>query len=140
MNIANTGKAIELTAKDNHRFECYRQPAEGSARGALIILQEIFGVTDQLKSVAAQYAVDGFDVAIPALFDRQQRNAVVAFDDVETARSLMLNADSANVLCDIEATVDSLKSKHQHVAVMGFSCGGGLAHRRSLQFLSSLFV
>ena len=63
-----------LTAADGHDFQCWIQPAEGTAKGGVVILQEIFGVTDQLKGVAARYAAQGYDVAIPALFDRQMRD------------------------------------------------------------------
>jgi len=36
--------------------------------GGVVILQEIFGVTDQLKGVGERYSALGYEVAIPALF------------------------------------------------------------------------
>ncbi|WP_181846524.1 dienelactone hydrolase family protein, partial [Thalassospira profundimaris] len=69
-----------ITASDGHLLNCWFEPAVGERRGGIAILQEIFGVTDQLKGVAAKYAALGYEVAIPALFDRQERDAVVPFD------------------------------------------------------------
>lgn len=115
-----------LTARDGHSFECWMQPAEGPRRGGLVILQEIFGVTDQLQGVARRYAATGLDVAIPALFDRQRRGAVIPFDQAPVGRDLMLAASVDAAMLDTEAAVQALGGK---VAVMGFCWGGGLAVR-----------
>jgi len=70
-----------LTAADGHEFECWSAPATGEARAGLVALQEIFGVTDHLKDVARRYAALGYEVAVPALFDRREPGAVL--DDSE---------------------------------------------------------
>lgn len=116
-----------LTAADGHVLDCWMQEAEGTAKGRLVILQEIFGVTDQLKDVAARYAASGFHVAIPALFDRQRPGTVVPFDQAPVGRDLMLSADLDQVMADVAAAVAALASKGVKVAVMGFCWGGGLA-------------
>jgi carboxymethylenebutenolidase len=118
-----------LSAADGHQFECWLEPAKGDRVGGLVILQEIFGVTDQLKGVARQYADLGCEVAIPALFDRKERGAVVPFDQAPRGRDMMLAADLNKTMADIAASVDYLKSKGGKVAVMGFCWGGGLAVR-----------
>ncbi|MGP9788336.1 dienelactone hydrolase family protein [Roseinatronobacter sp. NSM] len=117
----------KLTAADGHEFDCWMQPAQGAPRGGVVILQEIFGVTEQLKSVAVHYAALGYDVAIPALFDRQARGAVLAFDQGAKGRDLMLAAQLADVSRDIAAAVAALAQTGGKVAVIGFCWGGGLA-------------
>lgn len=119
----------DLTASDGHTFNCWMEPAQGTRRGGLVILQEIFGVTDQLKGVARRYAALGYDVAIPALFDRQERDAVIPFDQGARGRDLMLAADLDTTMKDVDATVTALAAKGGKVAVMGFCWGGGLAVR-----------
>lgn len=116
----------ELTASDGHMLECWMEPAAGKARGGLVILQEIFGVTDQLKGVARRYAAEGYAVAIPALFDRSERGCVVPFDQAAKGRDMMMAADLDQVLLDVDAAVQALPGK---VGVMGFCWGGGLALR-----------
>lgn len=119
----------DLTASDGHVFNCWMESAKGDRRGGLVILQEIFGVTDQLKGVAKRYAALGYDVAIPALFDRQERGAVIPFDQGARGRDLMLAADLETTMRDVDATVAALAAKGGKVAVMGFCWGGGLALR-----------
>lgn len=116
----------KITAADGHELDCWIERPAGKSRGGVVILQEIFGVTDQLKGVAKRYADLGYAVAIPALFDRQQRDAVIPFATPLPGRDLMLAADLDQTLADIAAAVAALDGK---VAVIGFCWGGGLALR-----------
>ncbi len=118
-----------LTASDGHQLDCWIEPAQGERRGGLVILQEIFGVTDQLKGVAQRYAAQGYEVAIPALFDRQQKGAVIPFDEAPKGRDLMMASDLSGTMLDTEAAVTHLAAKGGNVAVLGFCWGGGLALR-----------
>lgn len=118
-----------VTAPDGHEFGCWLAEAEGARKGGIVILQEIFGITEQLKGVAARYAAQGYDVAIPALFDRQSRDAVIPFAEAPKGRDLMLAADLDQTMRDVGATVDMLKARGGKVAVIGFCWGGGLAIR-----------
>ena len=118
-----------LTAADGHSFACWIAPAEGPVKGGIVILQEIFGVTDQLKSLAAAYAASGFTVAIPALFDRRARGAVIPFDQPLRGRDLALSLTEDEVMPDIRATIARLAQDGMRVALMGFCWGGGLAVR-----------
>jgi carboxymethylenebutenolidase len=119
----------ELTATDGHRLACWMEPAHGARKGGVVILQEIFGVTDQLKGVAARYAKLGYEVAIPALFDRKERDAVIPFDEAPRGRDLMLASDLGQVMMDVGAAVEALAAKGGKVGVIGFCWGGGLAIR-----------
>jgi carboxymethylenebutenolidase len=124
-----TAKMEQVTAADGHTLDCWVQRATANKIGGIVIVQEIFGVTDQLKGVAAQYAALGYDVAIPALFDRQERDAVVPFDQGPRGRDMMLAADLGQTMADIDAAVAALQERGSKVAVIGFCWGGGLALR-----------
>lgn len=119
----------ELTAADGHRFDCWMEPAQGASNGGIVILQEIFGVTGQLKGVARRYAADGYAVAIPALFDRQRKDAVIPFDAAPEGRDLMLATKLEETMADIAAAVSALAGQGLAVGVIGFCWGGGLALR-----------
>lgn len=118
-----------LTAADGHELDCWIVPAEGDRRGGLVILQEIFGITDQLKGVAARYAALGYEVAIPALFDRHEKGAVIPFDEAPRGRDMMMASDLDQTMADAGAAVQALAASGGKVAVMGFCWGGGLAIR-----------
>jgi len=118
-----------LTASDGHMLECWMQPATAARVGGIVMVQEIFGVTDQLKGLAERYAALGYDVAIPALFDRFERGAVIPFDQAERGRDMMLASDLGTTMRDIDAAVQALAAAGNKVAVIGFCWGGGLALR-----------
>ncbi|MEC7764864.1 MAG: dienelactone hydrolase family protein [Pseudomonadota bacterium] len=123
-----------LTATDGHDFQCWFEPAQGVRRGGIVIVQEIFGLTDQLKGIGSLYAAEGYEVAIPALFDRQERDAVIPFDQAQKGMGLMNTANIDETMMDIGATVDALAAKGGKVGLIGFCWGGGLA-LRSAQLL-----
>ena len=54
------GKMIELKAADGHTLSAYRADPQGKPRGAIVVIQEIFGVNSHIKSVADGYARDGY--------------------------------------------------------------------------------
>ena len=119
----------ELTAGDGHRLDCWIEPAQGRRRGGIVLLQEIFGVTDQLKGVARRYAGQGYEVAIPALFDRRAKGAVIPFDEAPRGRDLMMASELDETMADIDAAVRALAANGGKVGVIGFCWGGGLALR-----------
>jgi len=118
-----------LCAADGHRLDCYTVTPGGIVVGGVVILQEIFGVTDQLKSLAGRYASLGYKVTIPALFDRQSPGSVIPFDQADRGLALMEAADLDNTLLDINYAILALRTELDKVAVMGFCWGGGLALR-----------
>jgi len=118
-----------LNATDGHAFDCWFDKAQGTRRGGIVILQEIFGVTDQLKTLAERYTAGGYDVAIPALFDRQEPDAVIPFDQGPRGMNLMLSSVLDQTMLDIDAAVQALRARGGKIGVIGFCWGGGLALR-----------
>lgn len=123
------GEAVKIRSADGHELDCWLEPCRGERRGGLVILQEIFGVTDQLRGVAAMYAAQGYDVAIPALFDRQKPGSVFDFGNPAPGRDMMMAANLDQTVADFAAAVEFLRQRGGKVAVMGFCWGGGLALR-----------
>jgi len=124
----------QLQASDGHTLDCWTAKAQGERLGGIVIAQEIFGVTDQLKELAETYTQQGYDIVIPALFDRVEKNAVVPFADTDRARSLMAASELEDNLLDLDAAANYLRNQAKgatanNVCVMGFCWGGGLALR-----------
>jgi len=119
---------VRVTAEDGFTFDAYEARPEAGSKGGLVILQEIFGVTDQMKSVARKYAEQGYDAIVPALFDRAAPKTVVPFSEgprgLEIAKSL--NPDQTKM--DIAASAKAVDTG-KGVSVLGFCLGGGQALR-----------
>lgn len=122
-----------LTAADGHELDCWMEQARGDRKGGLVMLQEIFGITDQLKGLATRYASLGYEVAIPALFDRKGGGTVVPFDQAPRGREIMMSLDLSETMTDVEAAVKALAA-NGGVVVVGFCWGGGLALRSAQLF------
>jgi carboxymethylenebutenolidase len=119
---------IRLTAADGFGFDGFKAAAPGNRTGGLVVLQEIFGLTDQLKSVARFFAHNGFDALVPSLMDRASPGMVVPFNEPDRARDLMFAIPWEKTALDIAAAVRAIEGRGG-VSVLGFCLGGGLALR-----------
>lgn len=122
------GQQIELTAADGHRLGTYVATPAGKARGALVVVQEIFGVNSHIRSVADSYAADGYMSVAPALFDRIERSIEIGYADADMARGRTLKAQGSNdkALADIAAAIAHAQGAGK-VGIVGFCWGGLLA-------------
>jgi carboxymethylenebutenolidase len=128
----STEAMVRLAAADGFAFDAFKATAAGTRTGGLVILQEIFGLTDQLKSVARFFARNGFDAIVPSLMDRAAPGTVVPFDQPDRARELMLAIPWDKTALDIGAAIRALEGRGG-VAVLGFCLGGGLALRAACE-------
>jgi carboxymethylenebutenolidase len=123
------GEFNRLMARDGHEFSAWLAPAVGPARGALVVLQEIFGVNPHIRAVADGYAADGYVCIAPALFDRARRNVELGYgpEQVEEGRGYMLQIPEEKLLLDMQACINVVRHAGP-VAVIGYCWGGSLAH------------
>jgi len=122
------GSQIELTASDGHHFGGYRAEPAGTPRGAVVVIQEIFGVNHHIRAVCDRYADLGYVAVAPALFDRHEPDFQSGYspEEVEHARTFIGKLDWDATMRDVEAAVDSVRGAGP-VAVVGFCLGGSLA-------------
>jgi len=107
-------------------------PDQGSGAGILLV-QEIFGVGDYIKAVAARLARDGFVVAAPDLFWRLEPHWAADHDDAGLAASFDLaqRFDVEQGVVDSLAALAHLRDTPEvrgSVGVLGFCLGGTIAH------------
>jgi carboxymethylenebutenolidase len=115
-----------LQAADGHRFDAFVALPQGRPRGALVVLQEIFGVNSHIRGVARGYADEGYVAIAPPLFDRLEHGVELGYseDDVKRGRELKMASQQALVLQDIAAAIAE-GAKHGKVGIVGY-CWGGL--------------
>ena len=121
------GKMIRLKARDGHELDAYLAEPKGKARGGIVVVQEIFGVTDHVKRVADQYAAEGYRAIAPAMFDRIKRGITLAYTEIEQGRAYMQQLKWPNTLADVEAAADAVRDAGA-AAVVGYCWGGTVAH------------
>jgi len=124
------GKTIELTAADGHKFAAYRADPTGKPKGALVVIQEIFGVNGHMRRVTDGFAAEGYAAIAPALFDRTRRGVELGYDAdaIAAGRDLRAAVGDSGPLADIQATIDEAAKSGGKVGVIGYCWGGTLAY------------
>jgi carboxymethylenebutenolidase len=123
--------SIRVTSGDGHSFDCWFAPARGSnPRGAVIVLQEIFGVNSHIRTLCGRFAGAGYDAYAPALFDRLQPNFSSGYGKEEVAKALgfLPRLDWDAMVVDTLATVDRARLRQEAVALVGFCLGASVAY------------
>jgi len=122
------GKHFSLTAADKHKLGAYRADPKRKAKGAVVVIQEIFGVNSHIRAVCDRFAEEGYAAVAPALFDRIQREFESGYspDEIANARKFVANPDWAAMLRDTQAAIDEARGAGP-VAVVGFCMGGTVA-------------
>jgi carboxymethylenebutenolidase len=118
---------LSLTAKDGHNFPAYRADPQGKPRGAIVVIQEVFGVNHHIRSVVDRFGDLGYFAIAPAVFDRIEKEFEVGYDEaaLATAVAVRKKASVDDMLMDVEATIDYAR-QFGRVAMVGYCMGGSL--------------
>jgi carboxymethylenebutenolidase len=122
------GQTVQLTAGDGHRFAAYRATPVGTARGGLVIVQEIFGVTQHMRDVAEQYAGIGYTSVVPAMFDRVEPEIELPYTEIARGREYAGRLRLDQTLLDLNAAIASVAATGKKTGVVGFCWGGTIAY------------
>ena len=97
------GEWIDLKAADGFELKAWRSAPKGEAKGAVVVIQEIFGVNHHMRTVCARFAAQGYAVVAPALFDRAERGVELGYgpDDVARGRELRGQIADRDVMLDV---------------------------------------
>ena len=137
------GQFTTLTAADGFSLSAYVAQPEGKPRGAVVVLQEIFGVNAHIRDVADRFAAQGYLAVAPATFDRIKPGVELGYteDDMTAGFELKTAVDAlpgAGVLPDIQAAIDhAAHASGGKVGIVGF-CWGGLLTWKSACLLNGL--
>lgn len=108
-------------------------PAGSGQFPGIIVLQEIFGVNTHIQAVTERIASLGYVAIAPALFDRFAPGLDLGYTgaDVELGRAYAQQTSASQLLSDIQAAMDYLKTLPQvqpHFGCIGFCFGGHVAY------------
>ncbi|HVA37731.1 MAG TPA: dienelactone hydrolase family protein, partial [Candidatus Dormibacteraeota bacterium] len=117
------GQMIEFTRPDGKKAPGYLAlPERAQEAPGIVVIEEWWGVNDQLKGIADAYAAVGYRALVPDLY----RGRVAATGD--EANHLMQGLDFTDATTqDIRGAVQFLKAQGGKVGVTGYCMGGALA-------------
>jgi len=123
------GHDIKLTASDHFQLGGYRADPTGAPKGAVVVIQEIFGVNHHIRAVCDRLAGEGYVAIAPSIFDRIEPGFTSGYspDEIATARKFVANPDWAAMLRDAQAAIDAVKDVGP-VGIIGFCLGGSVAY------------
>lgn len=134
--MASVNENIETG--DGRSFGAYVSVPAKPNGNAIVLLQEIFGVTSTIRRVADRYAQDGYLVYAPDLFWRLEPGIELSHskEDIQRAMSLLKQFNEETGLQDIGRTVSCIRGLpdfHGKVAVAGLCLGGRLSYMACLR-------
>lgn len=116
---------ISLTAEDGHTFDAWRADPDGAAKGGVIVLHAVYGLTGHMGDVCDAWAGDGYAAVAPALYDRVGKDIVHPYGaaGAEAGRQSYGALTQDQILADIAACAAALRPSGP-VAISGYCTGG----------------
>jgi carboxymethylenebutenolidase len=135
------GEWSQLQAADGPAFPAYVARPAGPARGAVVVLQEIFGVNAHIRAVADGYAAQGYLAVAPSTFHRVKADVNLGYSPDDMSAGIALKGQvealpAPGVLPDIQAAIDHAAQAGK-VGIVGY-CWGGLLTWRAACLLQGL--
>ncbi|EUB75160.1 Carboxymethylenebutenolidase [Pseudomonas sp. GM41(2012)] len=139
-----TTQWIEINSADG-KFGAYLAIPHTRKGPGIVLIQEIFGVNEHIRSVAEQYAADGYLVIAPDLFWRSGHRIELGYDEAGWKRAVeLMNAtDVGKAQADIELAIDALKAQpglDGGIASIGYCFGGLLSYHTAANGLVDVAI
>jgi|SRR5262245_17803192 len=129
-----------ITSFDGGEFDAYLALPPGNSGPGIVLLQEIFGVNRNMRSIADWYAQRGFVVICPDLFWRQEHGVQLTDQtDAEWKRAFELyqGLDESRAVEDAGAALAFLRNHPActgKVSAVGFCLGGKLTYLLAVRY------
>lgn len=126
--------SIHLTAADGFVLPAYVARPSGTPKGAVVVIQEIFGINSHIRSVADGYAAAGYLAVAPDMFHRVQPGVDLGYsaEDIQAGIALKAAAEALGVptlMLDVQAAVAYAAAQAGKVGIVGYCWGGLLSWR-----------
>jgi carboxymethylenebutenolidase len=123
------GEFTTIMARDGHEFQAYLAAPTGRPRGALVVLQEIFGVNSHIRGVTDSFAKEGYTAIAPSLFDRIRRGIQLGYSPPERDEGMgyVQQLKAEDTFKDLAAALAVVKHSGR-VGTVGYCWGGTLSY------------
>ena len=118
-----------IMARDGHEFRAWLAAPPGAPRGAIVVVQEIFGVNSHIRAVTDGYAAEGYVAIAPSLFDRVRKGIELGYTQPELQEGFgyVQQLKPAQTLLDVGAAIAVVKHGGR-VGTVGYCWGGKVAY------------
>lgn len=126
--MAVRGRMIRMRMSDGAEIGVYHVEPKGERRGGLVLIQEIFGVTEHIREQCDLFADEGYEVLAPALYDREVPGFEASYSEEDVQRAIQVARqlhDFEVSLKDAQTCIDVLKAKGP-VFMTGYCYGGSV--------------
>ena len=114
------GEIVSFECAGGRQASGYVAKAE-NPKGAIVVIQEWWGLNDQIKGIADRFAAAGYTALAPDLYDGR------VTQDMDEANHMMTGLDWVGATeVDVRGALQYLEQSHAKAAVMGFCMGGAL--------------
>jgi carboxymethylenebutenolidase len=116
---------VTLDTRDG-AMDLYEAEPDGEPQGAVIVIQEAFGVNDHIQDVTRRFAAAGYVAVAPALFHRAG-GGTAPYDDFTQVMPLFDGISDDGILVDVDATIAHLGARgfdRSQIGIVGFCFGG----------------
>ncbi|WP_426689265.1 dienelactone hydrolase family protein [Rhodanobacter ginsengiterrae] len=122
------GQSINLPTSGTQCIGAYLAQPAGKPRGGLVVIQEIFGVTAHIRSVADRFAEHGYTAIAPAFFDHLESGVELSCDmaGVNRGKQLVAELGLERALEDVASAAESIRSAGK-IGTVGYCWGGTVA-------------
>jgi carboxymethylenebutenolidase len=123
------GEFTTIMARDGHELRAWLTAPPGKARGAIVVVQEIFGVNSHIRAVTDGYAAEGFVAIAPCVFDRVRRGIELGYSQSEMQEGFgyVQQLKPEQTMLDLSAALAVVKHAG-HVGMVGYCWGGKMAY------------
>ena len=122
------GEPIRISTSGMQCIGGWLARPEGTPRGGLVVVQEIFGVNAHIRNVVDSFARDGYVAIAPAFFDRVESDVELAYDEegFRRGRALVAEIGFDTAIDDVASAAEAIASAGR-VGCVGYCWGGTVA-------------
>ncbi|MBC7955882.1 MAG: dienelactone hydrolase family protein [Cytophagales bacterium] len=127
--MSTRGTMTSMTMSDGASIGVYQVQPQGERKGGLVLIQEIFGVTEHIKEQADRFADQGYEVLAPAVYDREAPGLQASYSPGDIAKAVNIARvlhPFALTMADTQTCIDALKARGP-VYITGYCYGGSVS-------------
>ena len=134
---------VRLKASDGFECPAYVAQTKGKPKGAVVVIQEIFGVNPHIREVVDGYAAAGYFAIAPAMFHRAKHGVELGYtpDDMQAGMALKAAIEALPdmaFMADVQAAIEyAHQTSGAKVGIVGY-CWGGLLTWRAAALVQGL--